>query len=185
MEGGEIMNRIMKGSLIVVSVLIIGLIVSLQGTLWAKATKTAVTGILYFSDFVVIDAGEVWVDDEGNTHTKKQVLEAPSSLTIGDDTIDLLERFEMNSVVDAEGNGNYHGWFIFFIPPEGYNPGDEIPTDAILFSGRYNGADDNFVFAGQFWAEGSGAFAGAKLRGTVAGTAVMQLDGYLLDPHGE
>jgi hypothetical protein len=165
--------------------LIIGLLISLQSTLWAKATKTAVTGILDFSAAVVIIPGEVWVDDEGKTHTKQQVLEAPSSLTIGDETIDLLERFEMNSVVSAEGNGNFHGWFIDFIPPEGYLPGDEIPADAICFAGRYNGADDNFVFAGQFWAEGSGAFAGTKLRGTVAGTAVMQLNGYLLDPHGD
>jgi hypothetical protein len=175
----------MKANLFVLALLVIGLLIGLQGTIFAKATKIPVTGALDYSAIVVIDPGEVWVDEEGNTHTRKQVLEAPASLIIAGETIDLLERFEINSVIDGEGNGNFHGWFIFFIPPAGYISGDEIPTDSICFSGRYNGFDENFVFSGQFWSEGSGDFAGTKLRGTIAGTAIMQLDGYLLDPHGE
>jgi hypothetical protein len=175
----------MKGSLIVLSLLVIGLLISLQGTLLAKATKTEVTGVVDFTAMVIIDPGEVWVDEEGNTHIKKLVLDAPVSLIIGDETLDLLQREEFNSVVDTEGNGNFHGRFIYFIPPDGYIPGDEIPTDAIRFSGRLEGREENFVFFAQFWSEGSGDFAGTKLRGNGTGTSILQIDGYLLDPHGE
>ena len=179
------MNRIMKGSLIVLSVLIIGLLISLQGTLWAKATKTEVTGTVDLLASVIIDPGEVWVDEGGNTHTKNLVVEAPSTLTIGDETIDFLSREEISGVVDAEGNGIFYGTVILFIPPEGYSPGDEIPTDAIRFSGPDRWTDEKSVSSGSFEFKGSGDFARNLILGTYTGTDILYVSGYLLGPQGE
>ena len=177
------MNRIMKGSLIGFFLLTILLVIS-QGTIFAKATRTEVTGELDLSMPLVIDPGEVWVDEEGNTHTKKQVFEGTGTLIIGQDTIDIRIRHLRNGVEDLEGNGNWHGWFIHFIGEVGDEPNDENT----IFEGMWNGKNVAFVFAGKFRSEGCGEYAGTKFNGTLqeeGDSSIFLQEGSLLDPHGE
>ena len=72
------MNRMMRGSLIVFSLLIIGLIVSITGTISAKATKTEVTGQATLTQ--VIDL-QFFYDEAGGLHIRNLVLAGDFSLT--------------------------------------------------------------------------------------------------------
>jgi hypothetical protein len=183
MEGGEIMNRIMTGSLIVLSVLIIGLIVSLQGTLLAQATKTEVTGIVDFSKGILIDLGEQWVDEGGNTHIEGRVYECPVSLTIGVQTIEGRDRFRFNAVSDGEGNATYQMTEKTYFFGE---PGDEPTDDNIFFEGSGQcTVKEGQTVSGHYHFQGHGEFAGTKLvittfveRGT---TNIHEFEGILID----
>ena len=66
------MSRVMKGSIIVLSLLIIGLIIS-QGTVFAKATKAEVTGIVDFS-IVTNKYAQLFLDGGGSIETNCKFL---------------------------------------------------------------------------------------------------------------
>ena len=181
------MKRTMTRSIIAVSLLIIGLLFSLQGTILAKATKTKVTGVVDFSVPILIDPGEVWVDEGGNIHIKGQVLEATVSLTIGDRTIEARDRISLNGVIDAEGNGTFQ------VPQKSYfigQAGDDPNDDNIIFEGRGQMMEkEKQVVSGHFQFQGCNEFEGTKLiitkfveKGT---TNVFDLAGILIDPHGD
>ncbi|MHC4533468.1 MAG: hypothetical protein ACYS6K_05905, partial [Planctomycetota bacterium] len=156
------MSRIIQGSLIVLSLLIIGLLISLQGTLWAKATKTEVTGIVDVSQAILIALGEEWVDGGGNTHIKGRVYECPISLTIGEQTIEGRDRFKFNGVVDEQGNATFQMTEKTYFFGE---PGDEPTLDNIFFegSGQCTVKEDQTV-SGHYHFQGRGEFSGTKLN---------------------
>ena len=181
------MRRITTRSIIAVSLLIVGLVFSIQGTLLVRATKTEVTGVADFSAPLLIDPGEVWVDEGGNAHIKGLVLEGSVSLAIGEQTIRGRDRISLNGVGDAEGNGTYQATEKTYFLGE---PGDD-PTDAsIIFQGSGQMTDkERQIVSGHFQFQGCNEFEGTKLiitkfveRGT---TSVFDLEGILIDPHGD
>ena len=181
------MDRTMRRSVIVFSLLVIGLFVSVRGTISAKATKAEVTGVHDLSEPVPIDPGVEFVDEAGKTHYQKRVVEGPALFTIGDETIEGKTWVEVNNIYDETGSGPAHGWFIHFI-------GDEPTDETIIWEGRYEGKNINLIFSGKFQAQGRGLYAGMKVKGTsqeIAPTPgnpdpnVYILEGRILDPHGE
>jgi hypothetical protein len=177
------MNRIMTGSLIVLSMLIIGLLISLQSPLWANATKTDVTGIVDVSQSILIDLGEQWVDEGGNTHIEGRVYECPVSIFIGEQTIEGRDRFKFNAVSDGEGNATYQ------MTEKTYffgDPGDEPTADNIFFEGSGQcTVKEGQTVSGHYHFQGRGEFAGTKLiittfveRGT---TNIHDFEGILVD----
>lgn len=177
------MSRIMKGSLIVFSLLIIFLIIS-QGAIFAKATITEVTGELDLSGPILIDIGEEWVDEENNHHVKNRIFEGIGTLIIGPDAIDIRIRYSANSVADLEGNINYHGKFVEFIGEVGDEPNDENT----IFEGTWSGKEVASILSDNFRSQGRGEYAGTIFNGTVQEEGVSNiylLEGSLLDPHGE
>jgi hypothetical protein len=183
MEGGEIMKRIMTGSLIVLSLLIIGLLISLQGTLWANATKTEVTGIVDFSQAILIALGEEWVDEGGNTHIQGRSYECPISLFIGEQTIEGRDRIVFNGVVDEQGNATLQMTEKTYFFGE---PGDEPTLDNIFFegSGQCTIKEDQTV-SGHYHFQGHGEFSGTKLVITtfveIDTTNIHEFEGILID----
>jgi hypothetical protein len=181
------MKRITTRSIIVVSLLIVGLVFSLQGTILARATKTEVTGVADFSAQPPIDLGEVWVDEGGNAHIKGLVLEGSVSLTIGEETIEGRDRVSLNGVGDAEGNGTYQATEKTYFLGE---PGDDPTDDNVIFEGRGQMTDkERQIVSGHFQFQGCNKFEGTKLiitkfveRGT---TSVFYLEGILIDPNGD
>jgi hypothetical protein len=176
----------MKGSLIVVSVLIIGLLISLQSMLLANATKKEVTGVVDFSEpaFRFIAPGEEWVDNGGNTHIKGLVYEGAVSLTIvGEQTIKGRDRIVINGVHDDEGNGTYQiTKKTYFIGEYGDDPTD----DNIFFEGRGQLMIKEYqTTSGHFQLTGHGEFAGTKLIITtfvaIGMTNIHELEGILVD----
>jgi hypothetical protein len=181
------MKRIMTRSIITLSLLIIGLILSPQGTLLAKATKTEVTGVVDFSVPILIDPGEVWVDGGGNIHIKGQVLEGAVSLTIDEQTIEARDRISLNGVIDGEGNGTFQvPHKTYFIGEVGDNPTD----DNVIFEGRGQMMEkERQVVSGHFQFQGCNEFAGTKFIITkfveMGTTNVFDLEGILIDSHGD
>jgi hypothetical protein len=178
------MNRIITGSLIVLSLLIIGLLISLQGTLWAQATKTEVTGIVDFSEsaFRFIAPGEEWVDEGGNTHIKGKVYEAAVSLTVGDQTIEGRARMVFNGVYNDQGGAFQITKETYFIGEYGDDPTD----DNIFFEGSGQlMTKEGQTTSGHFQFTGHGEFAGTKLIITtfveIGMTNLHELEGILID----
>ena len=177
------MSRIMKGSLIVLSLLIIGLLLSLQGTLLAKATKTEVTGIVDLSQGILIDLGEEWVDKGGKTHIEGRVYECPVSITIAEQTIEGRDRFKFNGVVDEQGNATFQMTEKTYFFGE---PGDEPNDDNIFFEGSGQcTVKEGQTVSGHYHFQGRGEFSGTKLVITtfveIGTTNIHEFEGILVD----
>lgn len=182
------MNRIMTGSIIVLSVLIIGLLISLQSMLLANATKKEVTGIVDFSEtaFRFIAPGEEWVDEGGNTHIKGRVYEGGVSLTIGEQTIEGRDRIVINGVYNDKGGAFQITKKTYFIGEYGDDPTD----DNIFFEGSGQlMTKESQTTSGHFQLQGHGEFAGTKLIITtfveIGITNIHEFEGILVDLGGD
>lgn len=178
------MDRMMRRSIMIFSLLVICLVVTTQGTILAKAAKTEVTGVHDLSNPIVVEPGVEFFDEAGNKHLQKRVVKGPASFTIGDETVEGWTLVEVNNLYDGTGSGPAHGWFIHF-DTEG----------TMIWEGRYEGRNVNMIFSGKFQAQGRGPYAGMKVIGTSQEIAptypgnpdpnIYDLEGRILDPHGE
>ncbi|MBI1925232.1 hypothetical protein HYR99_13405 [Candidatus Poribacteria bacterium] len=170
------MNRLMKRSILfVLSLLVIGLMVSLQGTLLATATETPVSGSGTVN-LTPIDPGESWDDDEGVRHVRNRVLKGTITGDIeGEFTLVLNANISLTT-----GNGDSHGTIT-------------IVTADGTWEGSFSGVFVKNLHSAEFVCQGSGGLDGMKLHLTsqqfvpcvVPGSNCFNYEGSILDPHGE
>lgn len=109
-----------------------------------------------------------WVDAEGVSHTRGQVLTGTVAGGISG-TVNVLD----NSNIDVTGTGDDFGSF-------------EIATFNGGWEGRYSGTFSGGVLTGGFVGQGTGAMDGMKIMGSfvTTGPGVFVLQGMILNPHG-
>jgi len=167
------MNRMMRGSLIVFSLLIIGLIVSITGTISAKATKTEVTGQASLTQIIDL---QFFNDEAGGLHIRNLVLAGNFSLTGDGINIEgtLIEEIIAN--LDETLSGPAHASFTVTIDGE----------ETVIWEGHASGQAVGLSTSGKAVAQGSGPFAGMKLKFSFEETSflIYSLEGHILDPHG-
>jgi len=174
----------MKGSLIVLSLLIIGLIIS-QGTIFAKATKTEVTGVFDFADGYDISHPEfrTWVDGDGKTHYKNLIGRGNLSLAGEGININGKQEVVINGWQDEIGGTGVGKW-------QGTTT-VTIEGGIVVFEGHWTIPEyENFItLRATLEYQGRGPFEGLLLKGTFreigGNTDVFEFDGYVLDTHGE
>ncbi len=123
---------------------------TLTGPLFAAATTTDITAM---ATLTITDPGIQWVSG-GIFHVRNQTQSGPVSGDIaGTDTV--TGRADV-TVADMTGTGS--GKFT-------------ITAGAGTWEGSYEGRFDGGVFSGKLVAQGTGAFAGQILRGSISQTA--------------
>lgn len=143
-----------------------------SNTVWAGATFTPVSGTI---NYVVVDEGTQWLDDDGIFHVRDRILSWVCGQ--GDFTGTGWGTANMN-INPLTGNGDVQGYHCF-----NFSLGEVSGT----FVGHADDIFTGWVLVGEFVAHGDGGFAGMHLRwdGTlVYGSGFTEYDGILHDPHG-
>lgn len=177
------MCRTMRQSVLVLSALIIGLVVSIPGSVLARATITAVEGLADLSDGVL--GGEVWSDSAGNMHF--QHFSEKGNFSLQGDEIDINGKqiLVLNGKLNPSLTGPFSGTFTVSTIIEG--------QDTVIWEGRVHGQVVELIFTGRITAHGRGPFAGMLLHlgiqedtsGPEPNSEIFNLTGWLLDPHGQ
>lgn len=179
------MNRIMKGSLIVLSLLIY-MLISLQGTLWAKATKSPLTGWTDDLGGFSIDHPDfrTWVDGAGWTHYENLIVSGNFEYSWDGNTIEGKRKAVFSGFLDDNGNGRWWGHETSTIID---HEGQEI----VVFEGHWSKPkwENDMTLYGTMQLQGRGPYEGLILQGTFHDISpekfVFDDGSFVLDPHGE
>jgi hypothetical protein len=166
----------MTGSLIISSLLIIGLVISAQETASAEAEKIEVFG---FDDLLILNWQEVTPLGEsgrllinGENQGDFDMFAADSALDIVGGTV--IVAYHINQ--DSTGNGR------------GQGPITILDSDgSIAWEGNWEGKWLDGMFEGDAVTQGSGRFDGMKLKfhGIEVAPLVYEFEGSILDPNSE
>jgi len=167
-------TKILAGVVLLAAVLII------TGIAWAKATKTAVTGITLVTPREEHEPLREWIDDDGIWHVRGEVADY---VHVGDLEGTGVGVVNLNLEVDPfTGNGDESGYST-----------SEMTWGELsgTFEGRFSVTYTGWVGVGHGVYHGTGDFAGMKLMEdftvdlTVGPPYVVNFEGIILDPHGE
>ncbi|MHC4469739.1 MAG: hypothetical protein ACYS99_02140 [Planctomycetota bacterium] len=147
------------------------------GAAWAKSTSTPVSGLIVAATGTT---EKQWVDDDGVLHARGYVGE---ETLVGDlaGTIYVEASANMSLIT---GNGDQYGKLRFEGTWKGVSG---------TFEGSWSGPITGFYFDGEWACQGSGNFAGMKLKVdnygwlTPPGSPFIPqvYEGYVHDPHGD
>ena len=146
------------------------------GTASGAATEVSVSGGQTTVCTAVCDPGTSWVDEEGITHVRGQILRL--ELT-GDLTGVIIQRIDFN-LDFATGNGDLHGSAEFV--------GTLVGVPGVLaLAGRFDGDISGFLFSAE--SIGLGTLGGAKAQSRLTttgffGSGVATYTGRVLFPQG-
>jgi len=166
-------------SKILVGLLLIAVVLIITGIVWAKATKTAVTGTTY-----VIPSGQEplreWIDEDGIWHVRGEVANYIHEGDLEGTGVGIV-----NLNLDfSTGDGDESGYSTSVMTWEGLSG---------TFEGSFNMLYTGWVGVGHGVYHGTGDFTGMKLMEdfiidftvTPEPPFVVNYEGTILNPHGE
>jgi len=145
-----------------------------SSTVWAGGTFTPISGNM---NYVVVDWGTQWVDEDGIQHFRDAVMEWDFPEGEGDLVGTGWGIFNLN-IDPATGNGDTQG-FHYFDASFGEVSG--------TFAGHADCIISGFAIVCEMVGHGDGGFAGMHFRldvNSVYGSGVYEYDGILHDPKG-
>jgi len=178
------MKRIMKGSIIILCLLIVGLMISVQGTAWAEAEKIDVWGVddlltVNWSEVTFLgDSGRMLINGENQGEFNMYASDNDSDIIVGGT---LIIEYHINQ--DLAGTGAGQG-FVTILDDDG----------SIAWEGYWEGRATNGIFVGEIVTQGRGSFEGMKFNYSFfevdpvtlepADTNNYYFEGTILNPHG-
>jgi hypothetical protein len=173
------MKWIMTGNTIVLSLLIVGLIISIQGTTLAKAKKIEVEGIddlltvIWHEETPLGESGRLLIEGQNQGNFEMHATDSDfDDFDIAGGTLIL----EYHIILDSTGNGTGHG------------PGTILDSDdSTAWEGYWEGKWVDGSFECDVVTQGSGRFDGMQLKFHAIETdpLVYSFFGTILVPHSE